>query len=133
MEGIYDDFELFLVERISILNLEGQEEKDFIQAINTLLDNFGDALEHVIHTNEDVKGFLIKELSNGVKDLHIKELAHKNGNYPNDFDKLKFGLLRLFIEHDLLKKLVENYEVCLQEFAETEHELDVLLHQPALH
>ena len=119
IEDTFHDAALFLPELISSLNLDGEEKEDFIKKYVALLENFGSKLDHAISIKKDVKGFLIKELFN------------EKRKFPQDFDRAKFGVIRWIIERDLLKKLVENYEECLQELIEIDQELDLLLHQSA--
>jgi hypothetical protein len=86
-----------------------------------------DKLFQAIRDKVDVKGFFIQELYKNKGDY----LKNKE-NCPGFLDGIKLILLQIAIEVDLTKKLLEDYEDCLQKMAEIEHEL-ALLGQPWLY
>lgn len=98
---------------------DGHDEKEqetIKQALSASVANFNEKFMQAYNEKVDIKGLVVKECI--------------------DTELSKFGVnfayiiyLRCVVEQILLRKLIENYEYCLQELAEIEHELTELLKQ----
>ena len=96
------------------------------QVYPILIEKFNNKLFHAVRDNINVKGFLIQELINNRGEFF------KDKRCLGLLDKVKLICLQIIIEADLTKKILEDYEECLQKMAEIENEL-VLLGQPRLY
>ncbi|HML19580.1 MAG TPA: hypothetical protein PKD74_03295 [Candidatus Dependentiae bacterium] len=96
---------------------DGHDEKEqetIKQTLSASVANFNEKFMHAYNEKVDIKGLIVKECI--------------------DTELSKFGVnfayimyLRCVVEQILLRKLIEQYEYCLQELAEIEHELTELL------
>ena len=73
-----------------------------------------------------------------MKDFFTTELILKRDdffqgkkNYGGVLDKIKLNLIQIIVEGNVIKKLLDDYETCIQEMAEIDHQL-VLLGSPRL-
>lgn len=96
---------------------DGHDEKEQENIKQTLSDsvaNFNEKFMQAYNEKVDIKGLIVKECIG-------TELSKFGVNF------VYIMYLRCIVEQILLKKLIERYEYCLQELAETEHELAELL------
>ena len=98
------------------------------ETYKTIMESFCHNLSVTAHEKNNIQGFIIKEL-----------FAHKGDSLTDQeavsylsFDKVKFYVLHMTLYASLLKKLVADYEECLQKMLEIENEL-ILLGQPKLY
>ncbi len=91
-----------------------QNENMNTENISASLDHFDNKFNAATKDHKNIKGFLVKEL--------IKE--QKKG--VNNFESLKFAVVRFTHEYDFLKALVEKYEETQQELIDIDQKLEDL-------
>jgi hypothetical protein len=107
-----NNFSLKLInEKKKSLNLNEQEVKEFTQALNTSLANFGEALNEAIIIKKNVKQFF------------VKELLDERNRESKGLETLKFHIIRNSLEFQLLRTLIERYEEGHQELIEINSKL----------
>ena len=133
-----------IIENNKLLEDLQNDSQKFWQKIASKYDQQG--INNLIETYKTVMGKFCHNLSaelrekNNINGLLLKELFENKGDYLTDqkavsslfFDKAKFHILHITLCISLLKKLVADYEECLQKMAEIENEL-VSLGQPRLY
>lgn len=94
---------------------DAQEIKEFGLVIDAELVNFKKAFDETILLKKNVKGFL------------VNELFKSNTNEPmEDFETLKFCVIRMITEYKILKIFIKGYEELHQELIEIDQKLDDL-------
>ncbi len=93
---------------ISIEACKSLNEQDKEIFINEIV-GFGRRLDSTIASG-DVKGFFIKEFFNDKKN-------------KNEFIRIKFLMIKRFIEYEILKELVRSYEYLIQRVIEIDREI----------
>jgi hypothetical protein len=100
-----------------------------------MVQNFYKKFFQTIRGQVNVKGFLIQEL------LKDKEEFFKNYDKDSDankkccsgvVDRIKLGLMQIIIEGNILKKLFDDYEECLQIMAAIDRDIKLLGHEALL-
>ena len=125
LEGLRYDIQEFWREIFS--EYSKQEIDNATKTCEAAMANFCHNLTIAVREKINVKGFLIKELFDNTGDC----FTDKKQVSRLFFDRVKFCVLQMTIRTSLLKKLVEDYEECLQKMTEIENEL-VLLGQQRL-
>jgi hypothetical protein len=92
-----------------VLRLDEKEKARFDQ----IMHEFGENLKLKIEKHENLKGFL------------VKELTASDANGCVDFNKAKTMGFVLVVENNLLTRLVEDCEKYTQELAEIDSEIEV--------
>jgi len=105
----------FVAELIQEKKIDGQEKELFLKKLNDFYQNFGKIVDQKLATRIDVEHWLAQE-------LFFKSENSKTEN----FDTLKFHVIRDILERNLLKTLLARYELCLQELIVIDRELDSL-------
>ena len=67
------------------------------------------------------KDFLMQELIE-----NRWEFSKNKKNQPGIIDQLKMNLIQIVIEWNIIKKLFDDYETCLEEMTSINHELSLL-------
>jgi hypothetical protein len=115
IETITYDIGIYLSELTPSSKFTENEQEEFLMKLCESLSLVIHDFEHKVNTQKNINGML------------TKIFFDKKKSCPQDFDKVKFLLVRRLLENNLLRKLIEKYEECLQEFMEIDHELDLLL------
>lgn len=118
-------------------NIENYSEKNksaFDKAYLLMVRNFYKKFFKAIRDDVNVKGFLMQELIDNKGDFfkNNNDGSIANKNYCTGIlDSMKLNFIQIIVEGNVLKKLLDDYEECLQKMAEIDHELK-LLGQPTL-
>jgi hypothetical protein len=108
-------------------NNSAELDQETCEIFKNETDKFFTKFFHAFRDDINLKGFLVQELMHKKGDFFKGKKA-----YSGALDRIKFNLIQIIVEANLIVKLLENYEECLQKLAEIESEL-VSLGQPRLY
>jgi flagellar biosynthesis/type III secretory pathway chaperone len=123
------------IEEIIKQKLENYDEDykiTFGKTYKIAVHNFYKRIFQAIQSTVNTKGFLMRELLNN-KEEFFKDL-NEDSNVQNScsgtVDGVKLALIHIVIVSSIIKKLLEDYENCLQEMAAIDLEFVRLGHSP---
>jgi|GEM_PF-2271053 predicted nucleic acid-binding Zn-ribbon protein len=105
----------FMAKVMRVKNFNEQEIKEFGQATEATITNFYRDLNEVLICKKTIKGFLLKELFRNDEEGQI-----------DDFERIKFFVIKSLNEYRILKNLIAEYEELQQDVMNIDQELDDL-------
>lgn len=126
LEDLQNDIQKFWQEIASKYN--EHDINNLKETYKTIMEKFCHKVSVAVREKINIKGLLLKELFDNKGDY----LTDQEAASSLFFDKVKFYVLHIILCNSLLKKLVADYEECLQKMSEIENDL-VSLGQPRLY